>query len=73
MQVTALTTALQVDLNVAYLDGHEHPFPSGVQAQPDTSYVNVHHFENGDGFRPIVLLYRYAAYTTNFVRRLTVN
>ncbi|KIP09456.1 hypothetical protein PHLGIDRAFT_116398 [Phlebiopsis gigantea 11061_1 CR5-6] len=58
VQITALTTALQVDLDVAYLDGHEHPFPSGIQAQPDMSYVNVHQFENGDGFRPIVLLYR---------------
>ena len=61
VQIIALTTALKANVRVAYLDGHAHPNPDkSAAADPDTSYVNVHQFDNGAGeqLEPVALLYR---------------
>lgn len=58
VQITALTTALKVNVRVAYLDGHEHG--KGTAADADTSPVNFVNFDNGEGeqLEPVSLLYR---------------
>lgn len=58
VQITALTTALKVNVRVAYLDGHEHG--KGKDANVDTSPVNFVNFDNGEGdqLEPLTLLYR---------------
>ncbi|EKM52617.1 uncharacterized protein PHACADRAFT_261168 [Phanerochaete carnosa HHB-10118-sp] len=58
VQITALTTALKVNVRVAYLDGHEHG--KGPTADPDTSPINFVSFDNGEGeeLEAVTLLYR---------------
>ena len=67
VQIVALSAAFKVNLNVAYLDGHDHPFPSSEDSpHPSTSFVNVHTFENGEDARlkPLTLLYRFVIFVS---------